>query len=144
MDIDKLEAGRELDALIAEKVMGRVPCDKWRAIHGGFGMAMTNQGPLHINDGCEHDDKCYPVGHPFYYSTRIAAAWEAATKIVDDTGAIMLLNDYGGPEGNFERYCCDFVKEHNPVEGGKDWGAEGWADTAPLAICRAVLKVPRD
>ena len=141
MDVDNLEAGRELDVLVEEKGMGLIPCDKWRATYGGYGMAITMQGTLHVNDGCEHDGRCYPIGHPSCYSTNIAAAWEAATKIVDDTGATMLLNDYGGPEGNFERYCCDFVKEHNPAEGGVSWGAEGWANTAPLAICRAALKV---
>ena len=81
----------------------------------------------------------YPPCEPF--STDIAATWEVATKIVNDMGAMMMLNDYGGPEGDFERYCCTFVKEHNPAEGGTDWGAEGWADTAQLAICRAVLMV---
>ena len=140
MNVDKLEAGRELDALVEERVMGCLPCDKWRAHYGGFGMAITNQGPLHTNEGCEHDGKCYPAGHPSCFSTRIAAAWEARTKVVDSTGAVMELMDYGGPKDDFERYCCVFVKERPKSAGLTEWGAEGWANTAPLAISRAALK----
>ena len=133
MNIDKLEAGPELDVLVAEKVMG------W------------NRLSLRENKGFaipKHQRQLWRIPVPGVvtfdvprWSTDIVAAWEMETKIVDDTGAIMMLNDYGGPEGNFERYCCTIVKEHNPVEGGNDWGAEGWADTAPLAICRAALQI---
>lgn len=125
MNADKLEAGPETDVLVAETVLGYKHDEVGNLLPPGFvgsawsALAVSGAPPL---------------------STEIWAAWEVETKIVDDTGAIMLLNDYGGPEGNFERYCCDFVKEHNPAEGGVSWGAEGWAATAPLAICRAALK----
>ena len=132
MDIDKLEAGRELDALVAKEVMD------WhqeyvRRITGEMD-PMWNEPEYLVPPGKDEVERV-PA-----YSTDIVAAWEARTKIVDSTGAAMELTDYGGPKDVFERYCCVFVKERPKSAGLTEWGAEGWANTAPLAISRAVLK----
>ena len=137
MDVDKLEAGRELDALIAEKVMG------WQTEPNPDGsLSVFNQAVEYIYlIGCEEGyPDCAP---PWWPSTDIAAAWEARTKVVDSTGAVMELMDYGGPKDDFERYACTFLKER-PNSGGLEWGASGWANTVTLAICRAVLKPVKD
>ena len=171
MDIDKLEAGWELDALIATKpfglnVLGNVNvlrdpeccCGQHWMIPFDYYADVADHGvderPVFLSDCmCEfrddedvdyfgHISGCLDVVSP--YSTDITAAWKLLTEIVDSTGAAMELMDYGGPEGDFERYACIFVKEKRKSSGLTEWGAEGWANTAPLAICRAALKATED
>ena len=64
-----MKPGRELDTLIAEKVLGMVPCDEWKMIHHGFPM---------VNGGCEHAS-CYPRERPARYSI----SREAAFQVID-------------------------------------------------------------
>ena len=70
-EILKLEAGRELDALVAEKVMG---------------LLVTNHGTAKIIYGkVEVDGKEHVTFSPVRpYSTDIAAAWEVVEKMSDD------------------------------------------------------------
>ena len=134
MNADELEAGRELDVLVAEKVMGLIPCDKWRATYGGYGMAITMQGALHVNDGCEHDGRCYPIGHPSCYSTNIAAAWEVVEKLNKMQLGWFSLEQFGA-RGQEEWTAMIWT-------GGEDEADcfAGHAETVPPAICHAALK----
>src|SRR5687767_4091223 len=86
-----LEAGRELDALVANRVMRQVPCDAWDWIN--FGSA---GGPALIAR-CNHQrGQCYPTkeggsisgqfGGPARYSTDIRAAFDAANAVLDRLG----------------------------------------------------------
>jgi hypothetical protein len=34
--MNKIDSNRELDALIAEKVMNLMPCSNWKKIYGGW------------------------------------------------------------------------------------------------------------
>jgi hypothetical protein len=110
-----MEAGRELDALIAEKVMGwtvelivNSPCDafeEWRDAQG------WRYGP-----------------NPPLYSTDIAAAWEIAEKL-----QLAVIPDASGG------WCAGHALFRGPgwyEENVNDWEH---ADTAPLALCRAAL-----
>lgn len=72
MDIDKLEAGRELDILVAEKVMGLKLSD------GPF----TKGDYYPVTECREHGGKPMLHYHPIPdYSTDIAAAWEVLKEI---------------------------------------------------------------
>ena len=94
-----MEAGRELDALVAEKVMG-LSKDDW-------------DPPCfwqHSTDDCEKDSVigwmgwCYNCGtmvaevgvEPRYYSTDIAAAWEVLEKLHGKFYDIHITNDCEG------------------------------------------------
>ena len=68
-DIDKLEAGLELDALVAEKVMG------W----------FVAKGP--------HSPTSPPDLIP-RYSTDIAAAWEVVEKMIDQGRRFVINNNF--------------------------------------------------
>ena len=72
MDIDKLEAGRETDALV------------WLALNGKAG-EMIDQNVLGCRyvDGDVQPHAGYPIGHisPPYYSIDIATALEAAEEV---------------------------------------------------------------
>ena|SRR3990167_916449 len=126
-DIDKLEAGPELDALVATRVMG------WKLgephfLHGelmhGGSVEEVWEGP-----GLPRADGSSPVSWGFKPSINIAAAWEVVEKlnakfkyidIATGDGWLCMVNSFDG---------------NNPV-----FETEGRAITAPLAICRAALK----
>ena len=119
MNTDEMPAGSEMDALVAEKVMGSVPCDKWRTL--------TAYPPQWIKGKaeCEHAI-CYPLEGPPNYSTSIAAAWKVVEKIREDYEPRIELWDEGW--------------EVTILTGTDRGSASGRALTAPLAICRAALK----
>jgi hypothetical protein len=112
-----MNAGRELDALVAEKVMG------WTDIHPcpeddmrEYGEDLWGRQP-----GSAHNQQNVP-----YYSTDIAAAWRIFEKM----------------HGHVERRGHPVPGEEWLAQmwfGGQ--GANAYASTAPLALCLAALAV---
>jgi len=132
--IRNMEAGREMDARVAEEVMGwewmrQEPGHKY----GGGSILTKEKCKAHLIqpdykwiEWCEliPDDGQYPRGmnHSIpHYSTDIAAAWEVVEKL--DRGPVV-IRVTAGPET-----IVQFI--------GYGGGASG--PTAPLAICRAAL-----
>lgn len=123
MDYETIEAGRELDCLIAEKVMGW----HWFVPHG----VMTELPPehQHIGGWCNLDGS---LAHGLYNrwqpSTNIAHAWEVVEKLSDPCNS---FRDYRGfPAGTVFMY--------------KWSGMDLWASTASeaaLNICRVALQI---
>jgi hypothetical protein len=118
-EIDAMPAGREMDALVAEKVMGFVVM-RHRDVDGQH----IEHGPDEWMRGPDGEAPRYaymvPVDH---YSTDIAAAWEVVEKLKPD----------------------DWAFRVEVLDDGDWWAsfsatAESWAGTVPLAICRAALK----
>lgn len=120
MDIDKLEAGRELDVLIADKVMGK---GEWSTIGGIYFGPPEGKAKAHA----EHTAEVNRIPH---YSTDIAAAWKIVEKLERD--GIMLWHI--GREDSMPNWRAEFGRNHQPALGR----AEG--NTLPLTICRAALK----
>jgi len=126
-----MEAGRELDALVAEKVMGK----KVRIL--------SNSLFCWEYDG-EYEN-LYGLAQPIpAYSTDISAAWQVVEKLcnwdVDDN--MLILKGQGpdiedkGPDREDPRDWQWWEAEINGT-----WGkVEAQAETAPLAICLAALK----
>ena len=114
MNIDTMKAGLEMDALVAEKVMGlklREDCC------GEYEYEIVPNEPSSITCWARLPE----------YSTEIEAAWDIMDHLIDLHPAIMWEN--------CEWECC--LDDHNKGHGEQFWG---YADTAPLAICRAALK----
>lgn len=120
-----ISAGPELDALVAEHVMGYRNVVMWR-------------GPMAVIDGA------FPV-RVSPYSTTIASAWEVVERMVaqadSERGVFMgpcfkpswqYLTNQGYPL----RLTCWYVR----VELG-ECHRTICAETAPLAICLAALRV---
>ena len=153
--IDKMEAGPEMDALVEKEVMGRVPCDAWVDENlGSAGGPVKVLGSFHrgtqadleecvrtgkmlediIGPPCPHGKGgCYPVGCPAPRSTKIWAAWEVLEKI--------------GGSFQIERYHSGTTQEEDGVYGYAinlhyrvAHRSFAKASTAPLAICCAGLK----
>jgi hypothetical protein len=117
-----MNAGRELDALIAEKVMGVDP----REI---YPLDYQRVGP----DGDEVPflDREEVLDEVLHYSTDIAAAWEVVEKLHLSVGAVQ-------HNGKWEWLVC-------PDTNWADERCE-FASTAPLAIClvaRNIAEGPR-
>ena len=114
----RLPAGQELDALVAEKVVGLIPGKDWHS-------------PCFDVMFC--DRPCPP------YSTSIAAAWAVVDKVwktlpLCTHGTYRFMLNRREPYGE---YVCEFAPD---ADGDWTTHATGQADTAPLAICRAALK----
>lgn len=114
--------GRELDALVAEKVMGGAnhcwfKCPSCGSIH--FGTNFHN-GKRTCHDGC--GGEFHPADAIPEFSRDISSAWEVVEKMASGGfGAFSLFERREGWRAGW-------------VAGGAD------ADTVPRAICLAALK----
>lgn len=153
-----MNAGRELDALVAEKVMGLMPGKDfgewpehdWLKNEDGsvdiFAMdADTHNGPrcIRCNYGYCHHCQTRPtqpcVKSPVPYSTGILFAWRIVEHMKKNhTHGVFSIT---GPSDEHNKWFCIFEKKwrgHNlDAKDHFDWPS---ADTAPLAICKAALK----
>lgn len=122
-----MKSGRELDALVAEKVFG-----------------------MHRHPGCDLDDhlraECYGTGTEegygpvVDYSTDIAAAWQVVEKLRSDGLGIILNDTMGQYRGRFWRYDRSDGWDIDAWILCPDTQFTVWEETAPLVICLAALK----
>lgn len=109
------QAGRELDALVAEKVMG------WTHIPVG-------SHPNLRSEAWTNDNGASAVFTLPFYSQDIAAAWEVVEQLKTLGWTCFLDNDDG-------QHDCEFARMGDqPFNAIQERG-----ETAPLAICRAAL-----
>jgi len=117
-EILKLEAGREMDALILKHIFNADVIWKDSVINSvGF-------SPAGFHGKWPNSSHVYSKGG---YSADISAAWEVVEKL-KSIGLELLLDNYS------PNWSCDFT-ETLEVTSEKEVSA----DTAPLAICRAAL-----
>lgn len=119
IDIDTMEAGPKLDSLVAEKVMGLR-----KSMSGGFD-GNDHEAWFRENGGKVSDFAPPP------YSSEIAAAWLVVGKL--RPGKFVWIKDCGGFGWRVE------ILSSSPTDVQIDFAVV--ANTAPLAICRAALKV---
>lgn len=115
-----MEPGRELDALVAEKVMG-------------LEITKIANGHMWFRDGVTLRS---PIPH---YSTDIAAAWLVVEKMSSD-GWIHEITEH---INDSQIKCAMFANRSGHYESyERSWDDEQWAvsGTAPHAICLAALK----
>ena len=120
---DALPNGRDLDALVAEKVMGWIDIKK-QSIANAFGQRVMDDyvGQPGIGAGV-------PVMVP-RYSTMISEAWKVADKLRGDSQFVAVISGKG-PQG-VQPWICKVNREGSFLEER--------AETAPHAICLAALK----
>ena len=148
MDIDKLEAGRELDALVAEQHFGW----QWALFEQAFTEAATRTLVLPNSSmlerpasGKEQRSKHYHCRVP-HYSTDDAPAWEVVDKLLDEGYCPALLYDDNGHWALSLEGMQNVPIGPDPQDIATSFfiNADMWCDTRPLAICRAVLEVLED
>lgn len=126
-----MKAGRELDALVAEKVMGEGVPDGYERV----GDHWEKEEPIFDDDGA-YTRSWQIVEWPALYSTHIAGAWQVVERLAEkwdwEIGFANLTEELAGMKRGWyallvtaEDYCGQ------PVAYG---------ETAPLAICLAALK----
>jgi len=117
---DNLQPGPELDALVAEKVMG------WEYVIDGEGTGWVDKATEQFVTGYNNDDPSQPEIAPPPFSTSIAAAWEVVEKLKSDNRTIDISSATPGWRAIIDE--CH------------DWKVEVRAETAPRAICLAAMK----
>jgi hypothetical protein len=135
MDIDNLQAGRELDALVAEKVMG------WDVLRYDNGTIVIVERDDKDGIFCNQIDADDTINHAIWWSpsTRINDTWRVVNKFCNDWEWEIGYGEVTGQE------AMGWYAMLIPLDTEKDnWLVENWpfayGDTAPLAICRAALK----
>lgn len=122
MNIDTMSAGRELDVLVAEKVMGGKVEHDWDDFDGGDISRCRGCGFFDQDD--TKPKFCIPC-----YSTDIAAAWEVVEKL---------------RESHFKQAALNFHPTEICVQfwdvSAQRYQPSICASTTPLAICHAALK----
>lgn len=126
--------GRELDALVAEKVMG------WQWANEG----VRGQYRLHPPDSTSPTG-AYPVdvgpGEEWSPSTDIAAAWEVVEKLRAMNSTLELYSPGALVNDEMGIHAVEWQATFKSWE--EPWGPHGpsvEAQTAPHAICLAALK----
>lgn len=138
MNADTLKAGRELDALIAERVMGYV----WRRFDyppagGGYKYGKPWKWLSTATNGAdvEGGEERY-IDNVRAYSTDIAAAWLVVEQMRKGVGAKQFqLDSIGFGNSDEGEWRCMFSRD---VDGQLRLHIAD-ADTAPLAICLAAV-----
>lgn len=129
-DVRGEEAGRELDAEIAEKVMG---CNVFRS-RGNEEIPADVfchcDGTAHMYSWFDRDCSITPPMLAFY-STDIAAAWLVVEKAIDRGLDVRVEADWTAADVAY--HCHIYDSRSGDIE------ADAWEATAPLAICRAAL-----
>lgn len=128
MDIDKLEAGCGLDELVAEKVMGYKQDGAGNLLPPEFvGSALS----------------AIAVSGAPSFSTEMWAAWEVVERLVDDGHCPGLIFDDNGHWALPLEGTQNCPMGPGPQDIATSFFIEGdmWAETAPLAICRAALRL---
>lgn len=128
-----MKAGRELDALIAERVMG------WEWWHKGNYSQLIKGGEtwpenpyFSLSKGKAQSGSADDSGMP-HYSTDIAAAWLIVEHMRANVPSCRALRMESVPLG----YMAAFYSRTNRLDR---IGAFVGAETAPLTICLAALK----
>lgn len=127
MDIDTMPGGREMDALVAEKIMG------W----SGIVCYAAEDDYSGIPPGCVVSQGIFWRPPVLYYSTDIAAAWEVVEKL-HSLGYWVRIRSAMDAKLQTRGWAVCI---------GKFWNREGfgdWAEIAPTAVCRAALKAVLD
>jgi|ERR1041385_845440 hypothetical protein len=124
MDVNQLEAGKQLDARVALEVLG------WR--HNADYNNVEAHWSLNIFEWVDASGIATNILPDF--STDISAAW----KVVEKFPAIVIQRATSR-DGTRSGYMCSLPLEANGREGQPVKSLNAEADTAPLAICRAAL-----
>lgn len=127
---EKPKPGRELDSLVAEKVMG---FRWWRSSQTGRRAIFPDDKVQPWFKEVASGDESFCSDHDWavpHYSTDIAAAWTVVKKLGDDGWSMNL--EWKGSDRSYANTA--------EVSFSRSFVAHAVADTAPLAICLAAIR----
>ncbi len=125
--MNELLPGRELDALVCERVFGLVRCrgEKHDASYPNTYCYAATDSPT---EGAEA--RCY--------STEINDAWEVVAAMREKYNCLLTLEQYLMNSDEYEDWGATFRHRETDTEHSSTAGLFE-SQTAPLAICRAAL-----
>jgi hypothetical protein len=135
VNIDELEAGADLDELVAERVMG------WKLVPN-TAYVVTVEAAIKAGkyewDDAEGNYIADGLGYDHEFSTDLAAAWQVVERM-GKLGKWCQMRTPWGKGKDDDGYWAGFTSHLTTGWNGKP---DHWtqADTLPLAICRASLK----
>lgn len=143
--MNDLKPGRELDALIAEKVMGLTLETEigFKFIEDGKEKQSWGNSPEYTRMKCENykelglyaeliEQKIAP-----HYSTDISAAWEVVEKLTEQFSEHEVVVQQDKSSGHKVRWWVTFSGNRMSELGKPLWSVY---DSLPMAICLAALK----
>ena len=148
MNADELKAGLEFDTLIAEWIE-----QKPYFVHPAATIiAREMSGEITYSKKrawiltCNYGKGDIPVWMPCSFSENIAVAWKVVEKLVDEGHCPGLLFDDNGHWALPLEGAQNVTIGPDPQDIATTFfvNAVMWADTAPLAICHAVLGIIRN
>ena len=145
MDVDNLEAGRELDELVVEVMGWRI--SSWvDETDGGYNLFDVNGNYKAKWDAPERFKHELDPRHRWSPSIDIKAAWQVVEWLVDKGYCPGLLYDDNGHWALALEGMQDVPIGPDPQDIATSFFVDSimWADTAPLAICKAALKELKD
>lgn len=139
---------RAIDALVAEKVMGlgEIEHDYPCGIHPDcceYEAPDTREQASRWDDDVrpiwrEHHDNGWVQIHVVsFYSTSIAAAWQVVERLL----ARRMYPDLISTQSQWKCIVDKYIELDEIDDNDINWPIEAEADTAPLAICLAALRV---
>ena len=139
-EILTMEAGEELDRLVAIEVMGE-PIPEFTP-ENAFALQLAGS-PVKSPQGswlclCAYDEGDIPRWRPLHYSTDISAAWPVVEKLTEEWTkrnkpiSIEVIYDCGAYETKVETWNDDKKDWNEPIFSGS-------CEAAPEAICKAAL-----
>ena len=138
-EISAMEAGEQLDCLVAEEVMGEPKPSRWTP-RNALNLQLAGNPAMSKGENwvclCKYEEGDIPVWYPLPFSTDISAAWQVVEKMFELGYAMSLLHLSSEPFYP-EYWYCDF----RPKDSNKPPEYE-WIDhqmTAPIAISKAAL-----
>lgn len=143
IDVDKLEAGVELDDRIAERVFG------WcveQFTYGGMEKDRNEKCTVWVTDpsrALEAPRKRVDITkNRIPFSTDIAAAWQVLDHLISlhPKWRFWVGKSADLPEEDIEPYWECYIQDYESTPTNPYRGYADDCDTAPLAICRAALK----
>jgi hypothetical protein len=134
--------GRELDAAVAEKVMGHV-WNEARCRACGWPLAATAEEGCTIESCSQRPYPSKRADEPAPYSESIEAAMQVAEKFIDTGGRVsmrgMRFVSEGMADGYKPGWRVNFYRFRRDAPPGTRFSFDAESESLPLAICRAAL-----
>lgn len=129
---DNMQAGAEMDELVAKDIMGTVPCDQWVMFTPFSVYLPTGICPKHGRNKC-HPDK----ERGAHYSKNISAAWQVFQHIRKNW-------PFSQRRAFFNELQKLISAEHKDLKGLLIAYPDVFLYVEPVHFCRAALRVVKE
>ena len=145
-EILAMEAGEELDELVATQIKGEPKPDY--VVENALDLQLAGNPAKSLGGNwlflCEYDKGDIPTWYSLPFSTDISVAWQVVDKMFELGYAMSLFEEgyarsllYLSSKSHPKRWYCNFRPKDSNKPPENEWGDHQM--TAPVAICKAAL-----